>query len=97
MVCPLRTTAAFTVSVCVAVFGPLAVNAPLPVTVIVTEPVVVSLKKNVAVFEPLGIVKFEPVTAVVHVLLVKNDAPAGLPDGLNVSVLVTLEGLPFAS
>ena len=30
--------AAFTVSVCVAAFAPVAVNAPLPVTVIVGEP-----------------------------------------------------------
>lgn len=98
MVCPRRTTAAITVSVWVAAFAPFAVNAPVPVTVMVTEPAVVSLKKKVAVFEPPGMFKFEPVTAVVHVLLVKKEAPAdGLAEGVSVSVALTLAVLPAVS
>ena len=70
MVCPLRTTAALTVSICVAALAPFAVNAPAPVTVIVTDPDAVSLKKKVTLFDPLGMVRFEGVTTVVHVLSV---------------------------
>jgi hypothetical protein len=70
MVCPLRAVAAFTVSVCVATFAPFAVKAPVPVTVINTDPGAVSLKKKLALLDPLGIVRFEAVTAVVHVLSV---------------------------
>jgi signal recognition particle receptor subunit beta len=68
MVCPLRAVAAFTVSVCVAAFAPFAVNTPVPVTVTTGDPATVSLKKKVALFDPPGMVRFEPVTTVVHVL-----------------------------
>jgi hypothetical protein len=70
MVCPIRPIAAFTVSVCVAAFAPFAVNAPLPVTVITGDPTTVSLKKKLALLDPLGMVRFDPVTTVVHVLSV---------------------------
>ncbi len=49
---------------------PFAVNAPVPVTVISTEPAGVSLKKKLALLDPLGMVRFKPVTTVVHVLSV---------------------------
>lgn len=71
IVCPVRADAAFTVSVCVAAFAPVPVlNAPMPVTVITGDPATVSLKKKLALLDPMGMVRFEPVTAVVHVLSV---------------------------
>jgi len=84
------------VSVCVAAFAPVAVNAPLPVTVIGSEPVTEVVIKKLALSAPVAIVRLLDVTGVVQLLSVKNAVPAG-PEGAKTSVLPTFAALPELS